>query len=366
MRACRAPGSVRAVTAPVSLAVVGAGLIGRRHVEAIVSAGPEVRLAAVVDPVRPPAQVAKHPDVPWYPSLEALLAAGKPDGVILATPNRMHAEGGMQCVSAGVPVLVEKPLATDTASAGKLVDAAERAGIPLLTGHHRRHNPLMRRAKAEIEAGTIGDLVSVNASTWFYKPDDYFDTDWRRMPGAGPAFINLIHDIDLLHFLCGPVDSVFAFESNSVRGNAVEDTCVVALRFECGALGTVNVSDTIVAPWSWELTAGENPAFPETGEDCYLVGGTRGSLELPALRRWHYRDERSWLEPLAVERLTHDPADPLVLQARQFAAVIRGDEAPLVSGRDGLEALRVVEAVKESSASGRAVDIRRSRMEAMA
>ena len=73
--------------------------------------------------------------------------------------------------------------------------------------------------------------------------------------------MNLIHDMDLLRHLCGEVTSVQAFESNAARGIR-EDSAVILLRFANGALGTVTVSDTIVAPWSWELTTGgENPAY---------------------------------------------------------------------------------------------------------
>ena len=344
------------MTKPVSIAVAGAGLIGRRHIEAVLASG-QTRLCAIVDPAPQGRELAEKRGVVWYPSLAELLAKAKPDGVILATPNQLHVEGGLECVAAGVPVLVEKPFSIDVASGEKLVTAANAAGVPLLTGHHRRHNPLIRRAKAEIDAGSIGRVASVNATTWFYKPEDYFDVEWRRKPGAGPVFINLIHDIDLLRFLCGPVDTVYAMETNAIRGNDVEETCVIALQFASGALGTVNVSDTIVAPWSWELTARENPAYPPTAEPCYLIGGTHGSLELPGLRLWRNRDRRSWWEPIDATQLPFGFDDPLVLQVRQFAAVIRGEEQPLVTGADGLAALRVIEAIKQSAASGEAVAV---------
>ena len=345
-----------ASTRDVAIAVAGAGLIGKRHVEAVLASG-TARLSAIVDPAPLGRALAEKFGAPWYPSLAELLAKAKPDGVIVATPNQTHVACGLECVAAGVPALVEKPFAIDVASGEKLIAAARTAGIPLLTGHHRRHNPLIRRAKAEIDGGTIGRIVSVNAATWFYKPEDYFDIEWRRKPGAGPVFLNLIHDIDLMHFLCGPVHSVYAMETNAIRGNDVEETCVIALRFASGALGTLNVSDTIVAPWSWELTARENPAYPPTTEPCYLIGGTHGSLELPGLRLWRNREKRSWWEPIDATQLPFRFDDPLVLQVQQFAAVIRGVEQPLVSGADGLAALRVIEAVKQSAANGEAVAV---------
>ncbi len=104
--------------------------------------------------------------------------------------------------------------------------------------------------------------MSVEATCWLAKPDDYFEVAWRREAGAGPIFTNLIHDIDLMRALCGDVTSVQAIETNAIRGHAVEESAAVLLRFENGALGTLNVSDATVAPWSWETTSGENRGFP--------------------------------------------------------------------------------------------------------
>ena len=217
---------------------------------------------------------------------------------------------------------------------------------------------MIQAAKRAIEAGHLGQVLAVHAMCWFFKPDDYFDIAWRREKGAGPVFLNLIHDVDNLRYLCGEVASVQALESNAVRGNAVEETAVILLRFASGALGTVTVSDGVVAPWSWELTTGENPDYPRTSEGCYQIGGTHGALSIPQLDLWRNKDKRSWTQPIAPERLTYERQDPLRLQVRQFCKVIRHEEAPLVSGRDGLETLRVIDAVKRSAATGQIIRLR--------
>ncbi|QDL94575.1 Gfo/Idh/MocA family oxidoreductase (plasmid) [Paroceanicella profunda] len=334
------------------IAVVGAGLIGRRHAEAVLAA-PGVRLSALVDPAPEAAALAQRMGVPHLPDLEALLAGPRPDGVILATPNTHHVPGGLACIAAGLPVLVEKPLATDIAGARRLVEAAEAAGVPLLTGHHRGHNPIVAAARARIAAGEIGRPVSAHVMYWICKPDPYFDTAWRRAPGAGPVYLNLSHDIDLMRHLLGEIDSVQAMESSAIRGNAVEESAVILLRFASGALGTVNISDTIPAPWSWEMTTGENPAYPRTDAPCYFIGGTAGSLEMPLNRLWHDEGKRDWWAPISARMAAWPEAgDPLLRQVGQFARVIRGEEAPLVSGREGLATLAVVEAVKQAAASG--------------
>jgi predicted dehydrogenase len=81
--------------------------------------------------------------------------------------------------------------------------------------------------------------------------------------------------------LCGDIVSVQATESNAARGLAVEDTAAMILRFASGALGTLTISDAAAAPWSWELTSGENKAYPQTDQFCYMVAGTEGSVTVP-------------------------------------------------------------------------------------
>jgi predicted dehydrogenase len=229
--------------------------------------------------------------------------------------------------------------------------------VPLLTGHHRRHNPMIERAKAEIDSGRLGQIVSVHGMFWLIKPDDYFDLAWRREKGAGPVFLNLIHDVDLLRYLCGDIVAVQAAQSNRLRGNAVEETAVIILHFTSGALGTVNLSDTIQSPWSWEFTAGENPAYSHTQETCYQIGGTRASLAIPQLDLWHHPSKASWWSPIQRERLSYEKEDPLGLQIANFCAVIRATAAPVVSGREGFKTLKVVDAIKRAAETGDFVSV---------
>jgi predicted dehydrogenase len=336
------------------IAIAGAGLIGRRHAQAVATAR-DVELCAIADPGPVGAQVAAEHGVPHFATLEDLIARSGAEGVIIATPNQLHLPHALACIAARLPALIEKPLATDLHSAEAIVQAGHDAGVPLLTGHHRRHNPLIAKAKQVIDAGDLGQITAVQATTWFYKPDPYFNVEWRRQPGAGPVYLNLSHDIDLLRHLCGEIATVHAHDSATTRGNAVEDTAAILLRFASGALGTMSVSDTIAAPWSWELTARENPMYPATAEACYLIGGTERSLSLPNLSVWSHAGAKSWWEPISETKLIFDTEDPLIRQVAQFAEVIRGAAAPLVSAHDGLMNQRVIEAIKTSARTGQTV-----------
>lgn len=337
----------------MKLGLCGAGLMGRQHARAI-SQTSGVSLGAVADPAG--AAFAQAEGVPHFNDLQGLLTSGC-DGIILALPNAQHMDAALQVIDAGIPVLVEKPLARTAAEGKAIVRAAVQAGVPVLTGHHRRHSPVMRKAKSLIDDGVLGQITAVHGQVWLLKPDDYFDVPWRRAPGAGPVLVNLIHDIDLMQYLLGPVEAVQAMASTAPRDHAVEATATVLLRFQSGVLATLNASDTALSPWSWELTARENPAYPATDENCYFIAGTHGALALPNLALWQNTGKRGWWEPISSTRMPVPHDDPLVAQIAQFADVIRGAAPPLVSAEDGLAALEVAEAVLQAAATGAQVSL---------
>ncbi|MEX5719970.1 Gfo/Idh/MocA family protein [Geodermatophilus maliterrae] len=346
----------------VRLAVVGPGTIGRRHAEEI-AACPLAELAAVAGPAPLADALADEHGAARYRSLAELLERDRPDGVVLATPNRLHVEGGLACVAAGVPVLVEKPLADTVEAATRLVEAAETAGVPLLVGHHRRHSPVMARAREVVIGGALGRVVAVVGTALFAKPDDYFDVGggWRRQAGGGPVLLNLVHEVDGLRWLVGDVVRVHATVSNAVRGLPVEDTAALVLTFAGGALGTFLVSDAAASPRSWEQTSGEDASYPShPDEDCYHLAGTAGSLSVPTMRLRRFSGPPSWWEPFETATLDVGRRDPLAAQVEHFAAVVRGEVEPVCGGRDGLATLRVLEAVVESARTGRPVDLSRT------
>lgn len=224
-----------------------------------------------------------------------------------------------------------------------------------MVGHHRRFNPLIQAAKSKIDEGAIGNVVAANAMCWLYKPDDYFDVPWRKQPGAGPLLTNLIHDIDLMRYFCGDVDTVQMLESNHTRNHNVEDTAALLIRFKNNAIVTMTVSDTIVAPWSWELTANENVAYPNTDQSCYVLGGTHGSIAIPDMQYWYNKGNRGWYEPIHKNILSSQSLDPLILQIEHFCDVIKGKAEPLVSGLEGLKTLQVLDAAHKAAKTGSTV-----------
>jgi predicted dehydrogenase len=339
------------MNAVARIGIAGAGLIGRKHIE-LVEASPDCVLAGIADPSLDAKAFAEARTIPWYADCRSLLDRAKPDGLIVASPNAMHLSMALDCVEQGVPVLVEKPVTDTFASAQRLLGKARRAGVPVLVGHHRRYNPLIKAAREAIADGRIGQPIAVVGLWLLKKPDDYFDVAWRRELGGGPLLINLVHDIDSLRFICGEIVEVQALTSNKVRKFAVEDTAAMLIKFANGAVGTFTVSDATPAPWSWELASGENTAYPHQSEACYLFAGTNGSLAVPTMQSWSYAGQDGWYAPLSCAEMKIVSSDPFVEQLRHFLAVVAHREKPLISVEDAAGTIAVVEAVQEAARTG--------------
>ncbi|MCA9835799.1 MAG: Gfo/Idh/MocA family oxidoreductase [Trueperaceae bacterium] len=319
----------------------------------------DCQLAAIVDPSEAARALAQEKAIPYFDTLEALLAGEQVDGIILATPNQLHLEQGLRCLQAGIMTLIEKPVTNTVAEGLVLLEAERQSKARILVGHHRAHSSIMRTAQALIQKGTLGDVVAITGSALFYKPDHYFQVaPWRTQVGGGPILINSIHDIHNFRMLCGEISEVQAFSSSKTRNFEVEDTVVINFRFENGALGTFALSDTAASAKSWEQTSQENKtyaAYPE--ENCYHVAGTAGSLDIPSMHLKTYSGEKSWWQAFTETRLELNHSDPLDEQLEHFCQVIRGEATPKVSLKDGLRNLCVVEAILKAAKSGYAVEV---------
>lgn len=333
------------------IALVGGGIIGRMHVAAMANA-PELALSALIDPMRSAADLAGQYGVPWYPDLETALAAARPDGVLVASPNETHLPLARLCLKAGIPVLLEKPPANSIDEARELVALQAETGVPVLVGHHRRYNPMIRTAKAAIDEGRIGELVLATVICSLYKDEPYYTVAWRTRTGSGgPLHINLVHEIDLLRHFFGEIESVTAQVSNRRRGFQVEDTAAATVRFAAGGLGALTISDAARGPWSWENTSAETKRFPAHAAQAHFFSGSRAGLSLPDLRLWTHPPDGSWYDPQSSESLPFTPADPYTAQLRHFAAVIDGAE-PMIGALDGARTMATLEAIILAAETG--------------
>lgn len=360
---------------PIKVLIVGfSGLIGKRHTKHV-QENPLTDLVAVVDPSPTAAQVASSlgiSDVPIFSSIKALLAStdiGKPEAAIVCTPNHTHVPVASELVEAGIHVLVEKPISSDVESGQSLVELAENRGVKLLVGHHRRFNPYIIATKGVIDSGRLGSVTAISGIWTLSKPDSYFNATpieaWRksRSRGGGVVLINLIHEIDNLQFLFGPIVRIHAEETVRRRSGDDDDTAeegaALILCFESGVVGTFILSDAVASPHNFEMSSGENPTIPPVRYqrsndpvDVYRVFGTEGTLSVPDMNIWAYAKgtEKSWTQPMIQQKveIDTDPRVPFERQLDHFIRVVKGTEEPSCTGEQGLRALKICNDIRDA------------------
>jgi predicted dehydrogenase len=342
----------------IAIGVIGAGLIGRKHLRKI-DEHRDYDLVGIAD-VNVGAAAAAYPDTRVFAEYRQLLDEARPQAVIIASPNQLHAETGIECARRGIHILIEKPVTDTIETASALMAEVRKGGIKSLVGHHRRHHLQVRALKELLGEGRIGDVVGVSAIWATHKPADYFEVaPWRTEAGGGPILINLIHEIDFLRFTVGEITAVEAISSNRQRGFAVEDTAAALIEFDSGALGSFFVSDSAVSPWTTEQGTGESPEFPFSGESNYRFMGRCGSLEFPGLVQWTQAGgAKNWNEPIRAQRIHAPTIDPYVAQLDHFRDVIRGTAPSLQPVEDGARSLLATLAIAEAAAAGRRIDLR--------
>ena len=341
----------------INISIVGTGLMGLQHIKAI-SKSKKANLHSIVDISDNAKKLSNKYKIPLYSDVSSLLKSNQLDAVIVATPNQLHEKHTISFLKKKIPVLLEKPISDNIKSAKKIIISSKKNKTPLLIGYHRRHNAIVSKVKTIIRSGKLGNIVSANVLCWLYKHKEYFKESWRTSRGGGPLGINLVHDIDMICYLLGSIRYVQAFTTNKTRKYKVEDTATVSLIFESGALCTLNISDTIVAPWSYELTAGENPAYPVTNQSAYMIGGTKGSIQFPNLKYWFYKKERSWWNKIFLKSDINKKDDnTLVNQIDHFSDVVLKKVKPKVNGSDGLNSLKIFAAITKSAKTGKKIKI---------
>jgi predicted dehydrogenase len=342
----------------LNIGIVGFGLVGKRHASALEKTN-GLLLKDVIEH-DPTSLQSSEKELKFitHNDLDEYLNSNKPDGLIIATPTVLHIDQAMKCIEKKIPLLIEKPISVHAKDAITLIKRSKELDVPLLIGQHRRHNQIIKTTKKILDEGVLGEIRSIQATCWFYKPDHYFDAaPWRKLKGAGPIYVNLIHDVDLLRYFCGEVKTVYANAIRSTRGYDNEDVASAVLTFKNDIIANVSVSDSISSPWSWETTSNEHPVYPNTNNSCYLIGGAEGSLSLPDLKLWKHEKKPDWWTPLITEKYDFQNIDPLITQLENFRDVILGKTEPLVSGLEGVRSLQVIEAIQSSIASKSSIDI---------
>lgn len=288
------------------------------------------------------------------------------EAVVIATPHPLHREHASECLEAGLHVLVEKPMALTLDDCDAMCDAAARAGRSLGVVAQRRWYPSCRRVREAIDAGKLGTPALGQVVMLGWRDEAYYRSDpWRgswASEGGGVLVNQAPHQLDLISWYMGPVVEVSAYWANLNHPYIeVEDTAVAALRFAGGALGSILVSNSqkpgIHAKVHVHGSGGAS-AGVQTDGGAMFIAGMSGVLEPPYNDLWTVPGEESLIaEWKAEDEALFSRIDPtwhfFARQVEDFAAAAREAREPAVSGRDGREAVRLMEAIYASGREGR-------------
>jgi predicted dehydrogenase len=333
--------------------IVGSGTIAAMHADAI-AALPGARLAAVTDiDAGPAAAFAAARGGTAEPDLDALLARTDVDVVCVCVPSGLHAEVGVRAAQAGKHLVVEKPIDVTLAAADRLIEAARTAGVGLTVISQHRFDPGLIETRRLLGERALGSLVLGEASTKWYRGQDYYDSaSWRgtwAMDG-GSLMNQGIHYVDLLRWCMGPVAEVTAVCTTQAHRIEAEDTALAILRFTSGAVGTVMSSTAAFPgfPQRLEITGTDGTVIIEDGQIVRRAFGDDTQRDHD--QRDHDRPGAS-ADPAALDVSGH------TAQLGDLLAAIGEGREPAVGGQAGRDALEIVCAVYESSRSGRTVTL---------
>lgn len=336
----------------VRFGIVGSGFMGRTWSEVAANHAAGASLVAVTGGRRA-ATLAADYDVPLEPTLESLLGRADVDAVVLASPPAVHRDQTVRAAAAGKHLLVEKPMAQNTAECAAMVDACRAAGVRLavVSQHRFRDSPVAaRRLIADGAIGEVRMIQMTGAEVGWWDMEARGDT-WKLDPAQQTAYASwAAHGCDLIRWLSG-ADGALAFAritNFSGVPPGVGQSAVVIYELSSGALAQVTMSYEFPTP-------GIDPAWP------WLIVGSAGMIQLDpygAVRLgrgdgWETVSAQGPFDPL-------DATDPVRLRAyarqlEDLVAAIEGGHDPLVSGEEGRRTTAMLEAAERSAATGQAV-----------
>ena len=336
-------------TRPLNVGIIGAGGVSVFHYEGYTAGGANVLALADLD-----AEALSSRQREWniprlYTRTEDLLADPDIDAVSVCLPNALHHPATLAAAAAGKHVLCEKPVSLSLERAEEMIRICHEAGVVLQVGHHLRSDAAAAKAKMLIDAGALGRLTYLRfrqAHDWGGASRIRDSFGKRAHSGGGTLLDNGCHMMDWARFFGGDVAEVYGRTATLKFDVEVEDTSVVNLSFESGALGTV-----------------EN-AWTATGWDYgFWIYGTQGALEHTnrygeGVLRYLSRESArtSWGEP-DVTTYRFGALSAHSQAVVDFLSAIRGERDVVCTGADGLEAVRLVLAAYESAALNKPVPV---------
>ncbi len=331
----------------LGVGVLGVGEMGKRHAENIRRLVPEARLVAVADAAAERArQVASELEIEHsYGSLEAMLECKELDAVLIAAPDKFHAQAIGDAARAGKDILCEKPLAVNLADAHAALEAVAKARVRLQIGFMRRYDPAYAAARKRIEAGEIG--IPVIFKSVGRDKDAPLLAAYQSNVNGMLFYNSTIHDFDLARWLMGDeIAEVHSYTTVAIRPEVAQYGDVVAsvvnLKYGRGAIG--NVESYVQAVYGYDVRT--------------EIVGSKGSILVGSLQQTPatFLTADGGTRTLADHFLTRF-ADAYLAEVRDFVQSILQDRPPRVSGEDGLKALAIAVAAENSHRESKPVKV---------
>jgi UDP-N-acetyl-2-amino-2-deoxyglucuronate dehydrogenase len=340
----------------LKFALIGCGRISKRHSELLGEnqiAG--ASLAAVCDTVESKARaVGARFKVPHFTDMHELMRAVKPDVAVVLTESGLHAPHVIALAPYGAHIMVEKPMALTLTDAENMISACDRAGVKLFVVKQNRFNVPVLKAREALDAGRFGRLVMGTVRVRWCRGQDYYDQDpWRGTWAldGGVLTNQASHHIDMLEWMMGDVESVFAMSRTALVNIEAEDTAVVSVRFANGALGVI------------EATTATRPRDLEGSVSILGEGGTVvvGGFAMNKMETWSFAKPEPGDDQVMAKYSVNPPNVYGFGHQAYYEHVvdcIANDKKQLVDGLEGRRSLELIMAIYESIETGREVRLR--------
>ena len=288
----------------VGFGIIGAGMIAELHASALQSAS-NCELIGIYDPVIAAAEKrAAQFNCKCYPSLESMLDDPEIKAVTIATPSGLHGKLSIAAANAGKHIFCEKPLEITVAKVDEILDACEKNQVLISPVFQSRFSKPVQMVKRAMEQGRFGKMLLASVQMHWFRDESYYsNSNWRgtwAMDGGGALMNQAIHMIDLLLYLNGDPEEVFAFAGTQTHKIEVEDNLCAAIKYRNGSFGTIEVSTSCA------------PGFPRRLE----LAGSGGSVafEENTLTRWEFVEKQ--------------PEDEEIIRSLSNASDAGGGSAP--------------------------------------
>ncbi|MEU9272565.1 Gfo/Idh/MocA family oxidoreductase [Streptomyces sp. NPDC048251] len=318
----------------LEVALIGAGLIARLHLDAWIGAGASVRIYSKDGRAE---ELAREFGAKAVGSLDDALNGV--DAVDICSPTGTHHEIAMAAIAAGVGVVCEKPLSADVAEAEEIVAAAEQAGVRLLPAHDIRFAPAFARLHELVAAGDLGTAAVARFAVAGYHPRPW--TGHASARSGGILTDQMLHAVDIAYWIFGDVVRVHACYQGEIAAPAPQGAVAVGTAVLTHAGGALT---QIVSRW----TATPHPPI----RVAFQVSGTGGTV----LHDSEWPQEIQTYGGAAGGR-GYFGETPFASEIREFAQAFLGGPEPRLGPRDALAAVRITQAAAESAWTGRAVEL---------